>query len=103
MKESPLLGLATTEELLREVIARFTTTMTQTEVVFHATGQTYGNVARALILAEMLGGLNALDREYRTAEPRDVDAIEHIHIWADIPPLTSQLCSCGATRKNEKP
>jgi hypothetical protein len=103
MREEPLLGLATTEELLREVIARFTTTMTQTEVVFHATGTTYGNVARALILAEMLGGLNALDREYRPAEPRDVNPIEHIHIWADIPPLASQLCSCGATRRNEKP
>jgi hypothetical protein len=26
---------------------------------------------------------------------------EHVHTWADIPPLTSQLCSCGATRRNE--
>lgn len=30
------------------------------------------------------------------------DPPEHSHIWADIPPLTSQLCSCGATRRNEK-
>jgi hypothetical protein len=32
--------------------------------------------------------------------PRDHHA--HVHTWADIPPLTSQLCSCGAMRRNEK-
>lgn len=104
MIDGPLLGLATTEELFREIIARFTTTgLSDTSVIFHATGMTHLNVNRALILSEMLGGLGALDREYRTAEPQEQepDPIEHIHIWADIPPLTSQLCSCGATRRNE--
>jgi hypothetical protein len=92
MTDGPLLGLATTEELFREIIARFT--ITQTGPIM---------TQNALILAEMLGGLHALDREYRTAEPQEQepDPIEHMHIWADIPPLTSQLCSCGATRRNE--
>jgi hypothetical protein len=90
MTDGPLLGLATTEELFREVIARFTTTWL-----------TSANVQRAVILGEMLGGLGATEREYRTAEPQDEPAIEHMHIWADIPPLTSQLCSCGAMRRNE--
>jgi hypothetical protein len=30
------------------------------------------------------------------------DPPEHVHQWADIPPLTSQLCSCGAMRRNEQ-
>jgi len=104
MIDGPLLGLATTEELFREIIARFTTTgLNNPEVLFHVTGMTHLNVNRALILAEMLGGLSALDREYRPAEPQEMEApIEHIHIWADIPPLTSQLCSCGEMRRNEK-
>lgn len=51
----PLLGLATTEEMFREIIARFTT-------------PTAGSVGRALLLAEMLGGLDANTREYRTVD-----------------------------------
>jgi hypothetical protein len=90
MIDGPLLGLATTEELFREIIARLMTG-----------GWENGHWARTVILAEMLGGLSMNDREYRTAEPKEEPAIEHIHIWADIPPLTSQLCSCGATRRNE--
>jgi hypothetical protein len=110
VSDGPLLGLATTEELFREIIARFTTTgLSDTSVIFHATGTTHLNVNRALLLAEMLGGLNALDREYRTAEPREQepdpiaprDSHAHAHQWVDIPPLTSQLCSCGATRRDE--
>jgi hypothetical protein len=57
-KDGPLLGLATTEELFREIIARFT-----------VAGPEGGNWARTVILAEMLGGLSMVDREYRTAEP----------------------------------
>jgi hypothetical protein len=56
--DGPLLGLATTEELFRELIARCT-----------ATWLTGLNVQRAVILAEMLGGLSGAEREYRTAEP----------------------------------
>lgn len=56
--DGPLLGLATTEELFRELMARFTTSQ-----------RVPGAVENALVLAEMLGGLGALDREYRTAEP----------------------------------
>lgn len=57
-QNEPLLGLATTEELFREIIARFTTSL-----------YSAGSMQRSLILAEMLGGLSATDREYRTAEP----------------------------------
>jgi hypothetical protein len=56
--DGPLLGLATTEELFREIIARFMT---------GARGAL--GPERAVILAEMLGGLSAVEREYRTAEP----------------------------------
>lgn len=56
--DGPLLGLATTEELFREILARFTTSLSGP-----------GNTQRALVLAEMLGGMPGYDREYRTAEP----------------------------------
>ena len=59
------LGLATTEELIRELIARFTVHYAHDEV-----GQRR-NTERALMLAELLGGLAAVDREYRTASPTD--------------------------------
>lgn len=57
MRDGPLLGLASTEDLFREIIARFTIT-------------SRGPFAteRALVLAEMLGGLSANEREYRTVE-----------------------------------
>jgi hypothetical protein len=51
------LGLATTEELFREIIARFA-----------MLNRYPGPVERALVLAEMLGGLSATDREYRTVD-----------------------------------
>lgn len=56
--ESPQanLGCATTEELIRELIARFIT---------HENSYLAN---RAVILAELLGGLNATDREYRTID-----------------------------------
>ena len=59
MSEEPLiqsvqLGLASTEQLLRELITRFTPGII--------------GVQRAIVLAEMLGGLDAADREYRTVD-----------------------------------
>jgi hypothetical protein len=62
MADKPLLGLATTEELLREVIVRFTI-IYRNDPINHER-----NVERALVLAEMVGGLSAFDREYRTAD-----------------------------------
>lgn len=52
--DRPLLGLATTEELIRELIARFTIPATR--------------VSEALRLAEMIGNLSAGEREYRTTD-----------------------------------
>ena len=52
-KETANLGLATTEELFRELIARF---------------RSYTDYDRAITIAEMLGGLSANDREYRPAD-----------------------------------
>lgn len=48
-RNDPLLGLATTEVLLRELIARL-------------------RDDRAIALAEMLGGLSAAQREYRPVD-----------------------------------
>jgi hypothetical protein len=61
-KEQALLGLASTEQLLRELICRFT--------VHHPHSQEtqYAATQRALTLAEMLGGLDAPTREYRTVD-----------------------------------
>jgi hypothetical protein len=61
-EDGPLLGLATTEELMRELMARFTITLG------------YGHTHRALVIAEMLGGLDAADKEYRTVRPHRNDA-----------------------------
>lgn len=55
--DSPLLGLASTEELFRELLARFRMDM-----------HTYVSVERALTLAEMLGGMSANEREYKTVD-----------------------------------
>lgn len=61
----PRLGLATTEEMLRELICRFK--MTQYEP--HGSNETvHRAVDRALVLAEMLGGMDAPTREYRTVD-----------------------------------
>jgi hypothetical protein len=57
--EDANLGLATTEEMLRELICRFTVAPTDDISAFRG-------VPRGLILAEMLGGLDAQEREYRT-------------------------------------
>jgi hypothetical protein len=56
-QQEPLLGLATTEQLFRELITRFT-----------VAGPDGGNWARTILLAEMLGGLGAQEREYRTVD-----------------------------------
>jgi hypothetical protein len=57
--DEPRLGLATTEQLLREVIAR----------LFVVPGAP-GDVWDALILAEMIGRMTANTREYRTVDDR---------------------------------
>jgi len=64
-KDMALLGLATNEELLRELICRFK--MKQYEP--HGSNvSVHQAVDRALVLAEMLGGMGAPEREYRTVE-----------------------------------
>lgn len=49
-RNDPLLGLATTEVLFRELISRLRES------------------GRAIDLAEMLGGLSAVEREYRPVD-----------------------------------
>lgn len=49
------LGCATTEELFRELIAR-------------CSGNNICSFTRSLVLAEMLGGLDAQERDYRTID-----------------------------------
>lgn len=56
----PLLGLATTESLFRELITRFRHT--------GDVSMTLLNIDRCIALAEMLGGMSAPEREYRTVE-----------------------------------
>ena len=61
----PLLGLATTEQMFRELICRFK----MEQFVPGVTSTTLAaDFDRALILAEMLGGLSAPEREYRTVD-----------------------------------
>jgi hypothetical protein len=61
----PRLGLATNEQLFRELICRFK----MEQHVPHASTETvHRSVDRALLLAEMLGGLDAPMREYRTVD-----------------------------------
>ena len=60
MDEEAKLGLATTEELFRELIARFAV-----HFPHNAVGSIY-MIKRACDLSEMLGGLSSVDREYKT-------------------------------------
>jgi hypothetical protein len=60
----PLLGLATTEQMMREIITRFRMTQYEDSVSVSS----YAAIDRALVLAEMLGGMGAPEREYRTVE-----------------------------------
>jgi hypothetical protein len=59
LTDSPILGLATTDEMLRELIARFTVNARGTHTLLI-------DVRRIATLAELLGGLSAPEREYRT-------------------------------------
>jgi len=60
--QEPHLGLATTEELFRELIARFSLySLTNNMGVMPM-------VDRALTLAEMLGSLSGQDKDYRTVD-----------------------------------
>lgn len=67
MSEQAKLGLATTEELFRELICRFK----MTQYSNTSTGiriDVVQSVDRALELSEMLGGLAGYEREYRTVD-----------------------------------
>jgi hypothetical protein len=55
------LGLATTEELFREIIARFSNWPS-------GSVEEWAGHRNALVLAEMLGTLGAVVREYRTVD-----------------------------------
>lgn len=59
---NPHLGLATTEELLREVIAR------QRQFGPHDVAGQYRGIDRIVVLSEMIGGMSAPEREYRTVD-----------------------------------
>ncbi len=54
------LGLATTEEMMRELICRFTISTSPHDL------ERPTKVSRALTLAEMLGSMSSYEREYRT-------------------------------------
>jgi hypothetical protein len=59
----PRLGVASTEDLLRELICRF-----KMDLFVPGSTETHSaSVERAIVLAEMLGGMDAPTREYRTA------------------------------------
>jgi hypothetical protein len=58
------LGLASNEELLRELITRFR----MEQYVDSVSVSVYAAVDRALLLSEMLGGMGAPEREYRTVD-----------------------------------
>jgi hypothetical protein len=58
----PRLGLATTETLFRELIARFAILLDGRDISLQT------KVDNALILAEMLGSLTIPEREYRTVD-----------------------------------
>lgn len=58
------LGLATNEELMHELIARF-----KMNTYLQGSAETHqASFERALVLAEMLGGMDAPTREYRTVD-----------------------------------
>lgn len=56
------LGLASTEKLFRELICRLAIVPVQTSITHLKATE------RGLILAEMLGGLDSMEREYRTVD-----------------------------------
>jgi hypothetical protein len=58
-QDEPRLGLATTEDLYRELIARETTST-------HSDTTYLTSINRVATLAETLGGLSTVEREYRT-------------------------------------
>ena len=64
-REEPRLGLASNEELLRELIVRFKMTQHQAQNS-GSRPSVAAAIDRALVLAEMLGGMGAPEREYRT-------------------------------------
>lgn len=63
--DEPRLGLATTEELFRELICRFKMTQYDNRASGLRT-DVVAAVDRALALAEMLGAMDKPSREYRT-------------------------------------
>lgn len=60
MDKEANLGLATTEELFRELIARFTFDGTRGDITATL------KINCAITLAEMLGALSVFDKEYKT-------------------------------------
>jgi hypothetical protein len=56
------LGCATNEDMLRELICRFKMEAMPGNI------SSLMNIERALTLAEMLGSMGALEREYRTVD-----------------------------------
>jgi hypothetical protein len=66
LTSEPHLGLATNEAMLRELICRFK----MDTYADPASVSCYGSIERALALAEMLGGMSAPEREYRTVDAR---------------------------------
>jgi hypothetical protein len=64
MPEGANLGLGSNEELIRELITRFSLQASQTSV------DSYINIVRATKLAEMLGSMDSMTKEYRTVDSR---------------------------------
>ena len=62
--DEALLGLATNEDLLRELICRFK----MEQYVPGSMETVHLSIDRALILSELLGGLDGPMREYRTVD-----------------------------------
>lgn len=62
MPEKPMLGFATNEDLMRELIARFSIDAISSNL------NAFGQINRIVILSEMLGGMDATNREYRTVD-----------------------------------
>jgi hypothetical protein len=76
---------------------------TEREVIRSGEG---GRVAMSYTVTATIevSGVSSMGEAVRRIERRIQMAVgeAHTHVWADIPPLTSQLCSCGAMRRNEK-
>jgi hypothetical protein len=62
VQSEPYLGLATTEELMRELITRFVVHYPHNDV------KQMDMTSKALYLAEILGSLSAPEKEYRTVD-----------------------------------